>query len=48
MKALIEILEALLLVSVVGFVICLMMAMYYIGFFIGGGILQLVEWIQKF
>jgi hypothetical protein len=48
MKSLIEILEALLLVSVVGFVICLMMAMYYIGFFIGGVILQFVEWIQKF
>jgi hypothetical protein len=48
MKALIEILEALLLVSTVFFVVCLAMAMYYIGVFVGDMILWVIYWLQQF
>jgi small basic protein len=47
MKALIEILEALLLVSTFFFIICLVMAMYYIGSFIGHMVLWAIYWIQQ-
>jgi hypothetical protein len=47
MKPLIEILEALLLVSAFIFIICLVMAMYYIGMFVGDMILWAIYWIQQ-
>jgi hypothetical protein len=47
MKALIEILEALLLVSTFLFMICLFIALYYIGVFVADMILWLIYWIQQ-
>jgi hypothetical protein len=47
MKPLIEILEALLLVSTFIFIICLVMALYYIGMFVGDMILWAIYWIQQ-
>lgn len=47
MKALIEIIEALLLVSTFIFMICLFMALYYIGFFVTDMILWLIYWLQQ-
>jgi hypothetical protein len=47
MKALIEILEALLLVSTFLFTICLFMALYYIGVFVGEMILWGIYWFQQ-
>lgn len=48
MKALIEILEALLLVSTFFFIICLVMAMYHIGEFVGNTIVWCIHWIEQF
>jgi len=47
MKALIELFEALLLVSTFLFMICIVMAMYYIGVFVGDMILWAIYWIQQ-
>jgi small basic protein len=47
MKELNEILEAILLVSTFFFVICLVMAMYYIGVFVGDMILWVIYWLQQ-
>ena len=47
MKALFELFEALLLVSTFFFIICLLIALYYIGVFVADMILWLIYWIQQ-
>jgi hypothetical protein len=47
MKALIELFEALLLVSTFFFMICIVIAMYYIGVFVADMILWLIYWLQQ-
>jgi hypothetical protein len=47
MKALFELFEALLLVSTFFFIICLLIALYYIGVFVGNMIMWEIYWFQQ-